>query len=154
MSEIEILGKIQNYLKVFKSIDEFNLYYAKNKEEMDNMTTQKLNKLYLINVSDDGNKKYIKYKITRKETRDETGKHQKGVLCLKQDTTKYKEENYVNEMKQFDESINDLKMKIEDMMMKINKIGGILQTHQTSINNLIKNYNSLIENDDCETSLN
>ena len=86
MSEIEILGKIQNYLKVFKSIDEFNLYYAKNKEENNN-----------------------------------------------------------EKMKQFDESINDLKMKVEDMMMKINKIGDILQTHQSSINNLIKNYNSLIE---------
>jgi uncharacterized coiled-coil protein SlyX len=34
--------------KQFANIDEFNAFYAKNKEEMDKNTTQKLNKMYTI----------------------------------------------------------------------------------------------------------
>jgi DNA repair ATPase RecN len=34
--------------KLFANIDEFNAYYAKNKEEMDVCTTQKLNKMYNV----------------------------------------------------------------------------------------------------------
>ena len=48
MSEIKILQPITNYIKEFDSPDEFNLFYNKHKEEIDNTTTHKLNKLYHI----------------------------------------------------------------------------------------------------------
>ena len=46
--QIKIIEPIKEYSKVFNSPDEFNLWYTKNKNEMDNMTTHKLNKLYKI----------------------------------------------------------------------------------------------------------
>lgn len=46
--QIKIIEPIKEYSKVFNSPDEFNLWYTKNKDEMDNMTTHKLNKLYKI----------------------------------------------------------------------------------------------------------
>ena len=46
--QIKIIEPIKEYSKVFNSPDEFNLWYTKNKDEMDKMTTHKLNKLYKI----------------------------------------------------------------------------------------------------------
>lgn len=46
--QIKIIEPIKEFSKVFNSPDEFNLWYTKNKDEMDNMTTHKLNKLYKI----------------------------------------------------------------------------------------------------------
>lgn len=63
MNEIHILQPIMNYIKEFPTPEEFNIYYNKHKEEIDNTTTHKLNKLYHI----DG------YRITKI----------KGVLMLK-----------------------------------------------------------------------
>ena len=48
MNEIHILQPIMNPIKEFHTPEEFNIYYNKNKEEIDNTTTHKLNKLYRI----------------------------------------------------------------------------------------------------------
>lgn len=45
---IKIIEPISKYIKEFDTVDEFNLFYTKNKEEIDNITTHKLNKLYHI----------------------------------------------------------------------------------------------------------
>ena len=45
---IKIIEPIKEYLKVFNSPDEFNIWYTKNKDEVDTLTTHKLNKLYKI----------------------------------------------------------------------------------------------------------
>lgn len=46
--EIKILEPILHYAKEFISPEEFNLYYKIHKDEMDKLTTHKLNKLYHI----------------------------------------------------------------------------------------------------------
>ena len=46
--EIKVIEPIKNYLKEFNSPVEFNLWYAKNKDEVDKLTTHKLNKMYHI----------------------------------------------------------------------------------------------------------
>ncbi len=61
--DLKVIEPIKNYLKEFKTVDEFNLWYSKNKDEVDKLTTHKLNKMYKI----DG------YRITKI----------KGVLMLK-----------------------------------------------------------------------
>ena len=61
--EVKVIGPIKEYLKTFNTPDEFNLWYAKNKDEIDKITTHKLNKMYYIEG----------YRITKI----------KGVLCLK-----------------------------------------------------------------------
>ena len=49
LMSIKIIEPIKQYLKVFNSPDEFNIWYSKNKDEVDTLTTHKLNKMYLIN---------------------------------------------------------------------------------------------------------
>ena len=71
--ELKIIGKVQTEPKKFHTVDEFNLYYVKHKTEMEDMTTQKLNKSFNI----DG------YRITKHGTRDSEGKPIKGEICLK-----------------------------------------------------------------------
>ena len=63
MEDLKIIGKFQTDSKHFKTPEEFNLYYVKHKGEMTDMTTQKLNKSYVI----DG------FRLTRI----------KGEICLK-----------------------------------------------------------------------
>ena len=46
---LKIIEPIRDYLKVFNSADEFNIWYTKNKDEVDSLTTHKLNKMYKIN---------------------------------------------------------------------------------------------------------
>lgn len=46
--EIKILEPILHYAKEFISPEEFNLFYKIHKDEMDKLTTHKLNKLYHI----------------------------------------------------------------------------------------------------------
>ena len=46
--QIKIIEPIKEYSKVFNSPDEFNLWYTKNKDAIDSLTTHKLNKLYKI----------------------------------------------------------------------------------------------------------
>ena len=55
MSEIKVLEPVKNVIKEFDTPDEFNMYYMKNKDEIDKLTTHKLNKMFKI----DG------YRITR-----------------------------------------------------------------------------------------
>ena len=46
---LKIIEPIRDYLKVFNTDDEFNIWYTKNKDEVDTLTTHKLNKMYKIN---------------------------------------------------------------------------------------------------------
>ena len=61
--EMKIIEPIRKPLKEFENPDEFNMYYHKHKDEIDNQTTHMLNRKYKING----------YKITKL----------KGVLCMK-----------------------------------------------------------------------
>ena len=71
--DIKVIGPIKEYLKMFNGPDDFNLWYVKNKDDVDKLTTHKLNKMYHI----DG------YRITKI----------KGILCLKKDEKKPASEN-------------------------------------------------------------
>lgn len=124
--EVLVLGNNTNILKVFNSVDEFNLYYTKNKEEMDNSTTQKLNKMYKITG----------YRITKKDTRDKDGKLQKGIICLK----KIKEETQINE-------VQELKKKFEEMEKQHRIIEQKITVITERFNNLLDKLNhSLFQN--------
>lgn len=112
MSELKIIGTVQYDSKHFKTTDEFNKYYLKNKEEMEEMTTQKLNKLYTI----DG------YRITKIGTRDKDGKRIKGSICLKK--IPESEENLtIEEINgKFENKIHDLETKIKVLTNSVNKL--------------------------------
>ena len=107
--DLKVIEPIKNYLKEFKTVDEFNLYYSKNKDEIDSMTTHKLNKMYHI----DG------YRITKI----------KGKLCLKKWEKKDKESNNENDHLEFyEEEINYLKNEIEKLKITINPIINVINS--------------------------
>lgn len=93
--DVKVIGPIKEYLKTFNTPDEFNLWYAKNKDEIDQITTHKLNKMYHI----DG------YRITKI----------KGVLCLKKDVKKPVESDH-SESDRIDELNNEIEQIKSDIM--------------------------------------
>ena len=96
--DLKVIEPIKNYIKEFKTVDEFNLWYSKNKEEVDALTTHKLNKMYKI----DG------YRITKI----------KGVLMLKKWVDKEEKEIV---------STEELKKEIDEIRNTVNKIISFLQ---------------------------
>ena len=101
--QIKIIEPIKEYSKVFNSPDEFNLWYTKNKDEMDNMTTHKLNKLYKIEG----------YRITKI----------KNVLMLKKDsqstnTTTIPTTNTIEQLK---DEITKIKDTINQIISYLNQ---------------------------------
>ena len=116
---LEIIGPIHDYVKKFNSIEEFNLFYDKNKVKIDALSTNKLNKLYYING----------YRITKIGTRDENGKKQQGKICLKKS-----ENNEVN--------VNP----IENIQKRLTLIEHDLNECISKINILTESYNQIISN--------
>ena len=95
--ELKVIEPIKNYIKEFNSPVEFNLWYAKHKEEVDSLTTHKLNKLYKIEG----------YRITKI----------KGELMLKVDRhVKEKEEG------ESEDEINELRNEIKNIKETLNKL--------------------------------
>ena len=108
--DLKVIEPIKNYIKEFKTVDEFNLWYSKNKEEVDALTTHKLNKMYKI----------LGYRITKI----------KGVLMLKKLVGKEEKEEQSNE---------ELKKETDEIRNIVNKIISFLQqgycyTQDSSLN--------------------
>ena len=101
--ELKVIEPIKNYIKEFNSPVEFNLWYAKHKEEVDSLTTHKLNKMYHI----DG------YRITKI----------KGELMLKIDRKmKDKALNDETEEETVHEEINELRNEIKNIKDTVNHL--------------------------------
>ena len=104
--DLKIIGPIKSPLKEFDSVDEFNIYYHKHKEEMDTETTHSLNKKFKING----------YRITKI----------KGVLCLKKDRVVKPEEDTVLEAPCETPSISEIMERIQKLEETVNKIIDVL----------------------------
>lgn len=118
--EVKVIGPIKEYLKTFNTPDEFNLWYAKNKDEIDKITTHKLNKMYYIEG----------YRITKI----------KGVLCLKKavkkqiDDSQNDSQNDPQNDPQNESAILDIQNEIEQLKSDILAI-------KTAINDIVKAIN-------------
>lgn len=100
--ELKILEPISKYLKEFNSPEEFNVFYSKNKEELDKLTTHKLNKMYHI----------IGYRITKI----------KNELMLKKWLEKEdKSDNLEEQIQSIHEEIEKIKLIINQIIDFINK---------------------------------
>ena len=97
--DLRIIQPVNGYIKEFESPEEFNVFYAKNKDEIDSQTTHMLNKKYHI-------KGLVITKI-------------KGELCLKKPWVK----------KNNTESSNDLEVRVKRLEDTVNKIIDLLQSH-------------------------
>ena len=130
--DIKILEPIKNYLKEFNSIDEFNNFYTLNKEELDKMTTHKLNKMYHIKG----------YRITKI----------KNVLMLKKwDETSNPQDNLLNTQKELsttqDNLLNTQKdiSNMRDELLNTQKEMKSLKNNTLNLNDEIKDINDDIK---------
>ena len=110
---LKIIEPIRDYLKVFSSPDEFNIWYTKNKEEVDTLTTHKLNKMYKIEG----------YRITKI----------KNVLMLKKSTNSNNNQQLANSplipspdgdlaLKAIPENLQELHDEIKNIKSAVNNI--------------------------------
>ena len=110
--DLKIIGPIKSPLKEFDSVDEFNIYYHKHKEEMDTETTHSLNKKFKING----------YRITKI----------KGVLCLKKDRVVKPDEGQMSPGSEIQEApcetptISEIMERIQKLEETVNKIIDVL----------------------------
>ena len=110
---LKIIEPIRDYLKVFNSPDEFNIWYTKNKEEVDTLTTHKLNKMYKING----------YRITKI----------KNVLMLKKSSeTNNVQQQSVNSPL-VPEDLQELQEEVKNIKATVNKIIEYLNQHDIEV---------------------
>lgn len=100
--DLKVIEPIKNYLKEFNSPVEFNLWYAKNKDEVDKLTTHKLNKMYHI----------VGYRITKI----------KGELMLKEDRKPKIKEDEESEINELRSEINNIKEAVNKLIEIINQV--------------------------------
>lgn len=121
--EIKLIEPIKNYSKEFNTPDEFNIWYSKNKNEIDSLTTHKLNKMYHI----------VGYRITKI----------KGVLCLKKwnGNKNIKTNESKNEVK-VDEVIDEFREEYSEQLEELKKEIDLIKK---AMNNLIAFINGNIQ---------
>ena len=100
--EMKIIEPIRKPLKEFENPDEFNMYYHKHKDEIDNQTTHMLNRKYKING----------YKITKL----------KGVLCMKKIGKNYYQQSCQHSADEEINKNNELIERISIVEQRINEI--------------------------------
>ena len=115
--ELKLIEPIRNYTKEFNTPDEFNIWYSKNKDTIDKLTTHKLNKMYHING----------YRITKI----------KGILCLKKWENKAKKEEDKNNVcfdEVMDEFRDEYNSQLEEMKKEIKKLKDVINKIISYIN--------------------
>lgn len=143
INELKVINDNVNESKVFKSIEEFNLFYQKNIEQMKSQTTNYLNKIYKI-ITNDGNE----YKITKRNCTD--GKRLNGDIYLKKvgnTITKTLENDNIKadislikeSLNEFTEQINQLNNKNKILEEHINKLSNVVDQQSKVINEYILN---------------
>ena len=90
---VNVINQIREEVKQFNSLEEFDLYYSKHKDEMDNKTTQYLNKVYKIRLADG-----TEYRITKKNCVKQDGKLVQGDIHLKKVVTRQNQDDSIQEL--------------------------------------------------------
>lgn len=104
--DVKVIEPITHYIKEFDSPNDFDSWYKSHQEEMDKLTTHKLNKMYHING----------YRVTRI----------KGVLSLKKapKATKPKEDDSETEQRfiAIENEISDMSDDIKNIKLALQSI--------------------------------
>lgn len=137
INELKVINDNINESKVFKSIEEFNLFYQKNIEQMKTQTTNYLNKIYKI-ITNDGNE----YKITKRNCTD--GKRLNGDIYLKKVgntiTKTLENDNIKADISLMKESLNELTEQIN----QLNNKNKILEEHINKLSNVVDQQSKVI----------
>ena len=112
---IPVIEPFNGSIQTFSSTDEFNLYYAKNKAEVDSLNTRKLNERYVING----------YKLTRI----------KGKLTLKKESHK---QSLRSQFESLAAELDEITRTVRNQDVSIMKL-------KETVTALIKHVNELVE---------
>ena len=136
INELKVINDNIAEQKIFKSIEEFNLFYQKNAEQMKSQTTNHLNKIYKI-ITTDG----TEYKITKRNCKD--GKNLGGDIYLKKlgnTITKTLETDNINaSIEELREQIRQLTDKNKILSDHLNKLSKVVDQSSQIINEYILN---------------
>ena len=120
---LKIIEPIRDYLKVFNSADEFNIWYTKKKDEVDSLTTHKLNKMYKING----------YRITKI----------KNVLMLKKSSETNNVNNQsannplvTNDLSELQDEIKNIKSTVNQIIQYLNQQHTEVSPPSTTLTNM------------------
>ena len=117
-TNLKVIEPIKIDVKTFQDKQEFELFYNSHKNEFENCTTTKLNRMYKIPG----------YRITR----------QKEELCLKKDYTKNnKQESDDDNTQKFDELKDELTKMIEEVKLYFNSEIAKINTRYKKIEKII-----------------
>lgn len=126
--ELKVINEITDEVKYFKSIEEFNLFYQKHKDEMNDQTTQYLNRVYKI-ITPEG----MEYRITKKNCSKSGNRRVGGDIFLKkvvktndlkelkQDVIKAEIENLKSDIQNCDKQRKDQVLACEHKFASIDK---------------------------------
>ena len=146
---LKVINEIRDETKIFKTVEEFDIYYSKHKDEMNTHTTQYLNKVYKIDTNDG------EYRITKKNCKKVDGKITDGDIYLKKVKTKLNEKSNENDdltslrftsieasvesnktsINQLKTDIEQLKPIVDDIKDKLNKVIQFINSQTNSYNN-------------------
>ena len=117
--EIKVVNELRDDIKVFKSLEEFDLFYQKNKDSMNGQTTHMLNKLYKIELPDGS-----LYRITKKNCGSGKGKTLTGDICLKKIFAQKDDEQPLWEIaiESVKADITNMRSKIEEIKQTVNQV--------------------------------
>lgn len=129
--ELEVINEITEETKNFKSIEEFNLFYQKHKDEMNGRTTQYLNRVYKI-ITSDG----VEYRITKKNCSKEGNKRVGGDIFLKK---VFKKED----LKELEQDV--IRADIESVKDEIKQMISRIHANELLVNRIEQSEKKIIE---------
>lgn len=147
---LKVINEITEDIKYFKSIDEFNIYYQKHKDEMNKQTTQYLNRIYKIKTPDN-----VEYRITKKNCQKQDGKMIYGDVYLKKVDSKDDENPFESKLRDlqysvkksndeikelFDQNVIDINLKISSLQ----KAQSVLETKIVEITNTLNQFVNVV----------
>ena len=155
--DVKIIEPIRNYLKEFNSTDEFNAFYSMHKDEMDALTTHKLNKMYHVNgyritkikgelmlkrwENKRDEEEHLKQEISQASTRaTEVNDYVRNELAKKvDDLSSFRQEMQIISQNQskYNQDVNQLKQELKQELTKNTQdIARLTISQQTQTNHL------------------
>ena len=136
---LKVINEIRDELKTFKTVEEFDIYYSKHKDEMSAHTTQYLNRVYKIDTNDG------EYRITKKNCKKVDGKITDGEIYLKKVKSKTSDDDLTSlRFTSIEASVESNKASINQLKIDVERLTQLVNDIKDKLNNVIQVINSQI----------
>ena len=139
---MKVINELRDETKQFNSIEEFDLFYQKHKDDMNSHTTQYLNKIYKIICSDGS-----EYRITKKNCSKQDNKITGGDIYLKKVVKKQCDDSSINDLMyaNIQADITNLRNELDNVKNELNNIYDKIKSLTESVNEVRNIKNTLNE---------